>query len=549
MADLDDDNFCPLCMELLDDAEQDFYPCECDYQVCAWCFKQLREDHNNSCPACRTPYDEAKFRNVRRARPEKPAPTGKPKDVDAIRAAKRPAATHHDLRNVRVIQRNLVYVVGIPCYLAKREILRQEQYFGQYGAILNVVINKPSSPGMTTCSVYITFARKEAARAAIVDIDGAVFEGRQLRAAYGTTKYCGFFIRGAKCTNQDCFYLHQLGDEEDRCYTKEDIVSAKPLPENEQHESNFGKPPVRTPPSREQPRKPQPVTQQTWAKLTRPVEPSNDSNFPSLSVVASPKAAKKKADPPCSPLPSSSVSESLLQQKNITVTIGKKQRKKKVDLKNEVGAPVLGSRPQEKTEIDVPETPPPGSTITSRPTVPPSTAGAGMELPQFFDLQWPAPPGGSDPSSGPPPVRRSSRLVPPLHSVFGKPGAFEMTGQSIRTNGSFLPERVPNDADEQGDTHNRMAAWFMLLKAVRSDQEEVTNSSIIAGNRRSPDGQPVLAKLVNDLKNGMPLDSTLKSTQVINNFGGLLKMQLGGVNKDDFSSAVPLASGETLVVL
>lgn len=58
-------------------------------------------------------------------------------------------------------------------------------------------------------------------------------EGRQLRANFGTTKYCATFLRNAPCLNRDCLYLHGLGDEEDR-FTKDEIqqrsVVAPPLP-------------------------------------------------------------------------------------------------------------------------------------------------------------------------------------------------------------------------------------------------------------------------------------------------------------------------------
>ena len=47
-------------------------------------------------------------------------------------------------------------------------------------------------------------------------------DGHHLRASYGTTKYCNNFIRGVSCSNPDCVYLHELGDDEDR-FTKEEI--------------------------------------------------------------------------------------------------------------------------------------------------------------------------------------------------------------------------------------------------------------------------------------------------------------------------------------
>lgn len=58
-------------------------------------------------------------------------------------------------------------------------------------------------------------------------------EGRQLRSNFGTTKYCATYLRNSPCSNPECLYLHELGDEEDR-FTKEEIqqrsLLAPPIP-------------------------------------------------------------------------------------------------------------------------------------------------------------------------------------------------------------------------------------------------------------------------------------------------------------------------------
>lgn len=127
------------------------------------------------------------------------------------------------LHNYRVVQRNLVYVIGMPASTATEEILRRPEYFGQYGKITKTVIHKNSNISHSTVSVYITFANKEDAKAAIQALDGFFLDGHQLRASFGTTKYCNSFVRGVSCGNPECVYLHDFGEDEDR-YTKEDIV-------------------------------------------------------------------------------------------------------------------------------------------------------------------------------------------------------------------------------------------------------------------------------------------------------------------------------------
>ena len=49
---------CPLCMEPLDVADQNFYPCPCTYQICGFCWHKIRNEGNGLCPACRQPYED-----------------------------------------------------------------------------------------------------------------------------------------------------------------------------------------------------------------------------------------------------------------------------------------------------------------------------------------------------------------------------------------------------------------------------------------------------------------------------------------------------------
>lgn len=49
------------------------------------------------------------------------------------------------LASVRVVQRNLVFVVGLPPRLADPEILKRHEYFGKFGKIHKVVINQSTS--------------------------------------------------------------------------------------------------------------------------------------------------------------------------------------------------------------------------------------------------------------------------------------------------------------------------------------------------------------------------------------------------------------------
>ncbi len=50
--------YSPLCIEEFDLSDRNFRPCPCGYQVCQFCFNNIKENMNGLCPACRRPYDE-----------------------------------------------------------------------------------------------------------------------------------------------------------------------------------------------------------------------------------------------------------------------------------------------------------------------------------------------------------------------------------------------------------------------------------------------------------------------------------------------------------
>eukprot|EP01035_Chromulina_nebulosa_P036522 gene36522-49204_t len=242
----DEETFCPLCVEEMDLSDRNFLPCPCGYRVCMWCWHHIRENLNGLCPACRTPYNadphafsavdrhEIVKKNKERKQKEKQERKTNDRPValttaSAASASAAKAATanatvdRRHLHNYRVVQRNLVYVIGVPSYLASEELLRKAEYFGQYGKIGKVVIHKNhASAAHTSVSAYVTFVFKEDAKASIQSLDGYYIDGHVLRASFGTTKYCNNFIRGIACNNPDCVYLHDLGDDDDR-FTKEEI--------------------------------------------------------------------------------------------------------------------------------------------------------------------------------------------------------------------------------------------------------------------------------------------------------------------------------------
>jgi hypothetical protein len=60
-------------------------------------------------------------------------------------------------------------------------------------------------------AAYVVYHSNEDALRCIQSVDGKIWCGKQVRACYGTTKYCHAFVKGVACTNPDCLYLHELG--------------------------------------------------------------------------------------------------------------------------------------------------------------------------------------------------------------------------------------------------------------------------------------------------------------------------------------------------
>ena len=131
-----------------------------------------------------------------------------------------------DVTNVRVIQRTLVYVIGIPQKYATDENLRKNDWFGQFGTIKKIVINKRLYNLDTTVSAYITFKTEKEAADAIAETDESLIDGNIIKSTYGTTKYCTFYLKNMVCQNYECMYLHSNGETKD-AITKDEMYIVK----------------------------------------------------------------------------------------------------------------------------------------------------------------------------------------------------------------------------------------------------------------------------------------------------------------------------------
>lgn len=241
--------YSPLCVEEMDISDKNFKPCPCGYQICQFCYNNIRQNPelNGRCPACRRLYDDESVEyktisseeyKIQQLKKEKRDREKKQREKEKKETE---MANKKHLAGLRVVQKNLVYVTGLnpPCSPDDlHSVLRSDKYFGQYGKISKIVINKktPGAP-VNSCQpqqsvfhphsnhglvVYVTFTRKEDALRCIVELDGTMCDGRILRAAHGTTKYCSSYLRGHPCPNPNCMFLHEPGEEADS-YTRKDL--------------------------------------------------------------------------------------------------------------------------------------------------------------------------------------------------------------------------------------------------------------------------------------------------------------------------------------
>uniref|UniRef100_A0A671PK04 CCR4-NOT transcription complex subunit 4 n=1 Tax=Sinocyclocheilus anshuiensis TaxID=1608454 RepID=A0A671PK04_9TELE len=219
---------CPLCMEPLEIDDVNFFPCTCGYQICRFCWHRIRTDENGLCPACRKPYpeDPAVYKplsqeEIQRIKNEKKQKQNEKKQ--------KVTENRKHLASVRVVQRNLVFVVGLSQRLADAEVLKRLEYFGKFGKIHKVVINNSTSYAGSqgpSASAYVTYIRSEDALRAIQCVNNVIVDGRTLKASLGTTKYCSYFLKSMQCPKPDCMYLHELGDEA-ASFTKEEMQAGK----------------------------------------------------------------------------------------------------------------------------------------------------------------------------------------------------------------------------------------------------------------------------------------------------------------------------------
>jgi CCR4-NOT transcription complex subunit 4 len=267
---------CPLCMEPIDASDMDFIPCECGYQICRFCWHHIKTELNDKCPVCRRSYSEQEKDgilerskdvllrresnsmkvslevkdnidsksdpNISSKRQNQGSASGYEHRIHRMKIL--PEFQH--ISTVRIVQYNLMYVVGIPWKLLNTiqetrsdKLKRQHLFsnlenwlmgplqFGKYGKIVQIILNTKNTASNNaskkeangridskTISAFVTYSTPKEATWAIENVNGSILYGATLHAAHGTTKYCGYFLRGQECPNRSqCLFLHDISAE------------------------------------------------------------------------------------------------------------------------------------------------------------------------------------------------------------------------------------------------------------------------------------------------------------------------------------------------
>ncbi|XP_062219121.1 uncharacterized protein LOC133918945 [Phragmites australis] len=230
---------CPLCLEAMDLTDKQLKPCKCGYEICLWCWHHimemdLKDESGGRCPGCRSVYNKDRIlgtsvsnqilkelcANTSNYQKEQTKSHKQKSAKVQLGLAEEPK----DPNSIRVIQRKLVYIVGMPSEFASEKVLRQKNFLGQYGKMKNIIIDNIGANQQIPDSgrVYVTFSREEEAVRCIQAVNGFILHGRPLKATFGVTRYCHVWLSNKDCRKPNCSYVHNKAPAEDIC-SKDDV--------------------------------------------------------------------------------------------------------------------------------------------------------------------------------------------------------------------------------------------------------------------------------------------------------------------------------------
>jgi CCR4-NOT transcription complex subunit 4 len=192
------DEECPLCINPLSKAELNWYPCNCGYQICLFCFNECM-NRTGLCPKCRSPFaPDAKERVGSQFRPKRNLNSERVQTV---------APSYVSTR--------IVQISGLPNVYFSASILARPEFLGQYGQIEAMLVgdspaiptSRSSMPPPASC-VFVKFTRPLDARACVLALNGALIAMNSIQASLAIVQVCPKTVNGGTCDIKDCMKVH-----------------------------------------------------------------------------------------------------------------------------------------------------------------------------------------------------------------------------------------------------------------------------------------------------------------------------------------------------
>ena len=138
-----------------------------------WCLDRI-VNSDNRCPNCRSTYNPDHYRivnapdtyyyhedvktrededSIRDESSTNRSDNGQPQRTKGHSLSSEDSELVQELQDIRIVQRNLVYLVGLPANEVDEKLLKSTEMFGRYGELLKVVKNSNTATANHMSSV------------------------------------------------------------------------------------------------------------------------------------------------------------------------------------------------------------------------------------------------------------------------------------------------------------------------------------------------------------------------------------------------------------
>lgn len=130
-------------------------------------------------------------------------------------------------KKARIVQRNLIYISGLPEALINKKILQGNQFFGQYGQIEKITMCRQKNRYYKKPQkfVYIYFSNSYEASLAVLGTNFYSVNGQKIHVSFGMSRFCHFFLMGKPCESKSCSYVHYIPLESDLTLNKMSVLN------------------------------------------------------------------------------------------------------------------------------------------------------------------------------------------------------------------------------------------------------------------------------------------------------------------------------------